>query len=207
MEDYLKQTFEELNKEDDSITVMDFINGLEEFLLSIDNENEYMKKEIWKDIKNYEGLYQVSNLGRVKSLYYNKILQNAVQKDGYFQVSLSKNGIQKMYLVHRLVAEAFLPNPHNYPCVNHKDENPLNNNVENLEWCTYEYNNNFGTINERFALKKKKIVLQFTLEGKFIKEWPSAIDAEREGGFISECIYNVCKGKQKTHYNFIWRYK
>ena len=91
--------------------------------------------------------------------------------------------------------------------MNHKDENPLNNNVENLEWCTYEYNNNFGTINERIALKKKKLVLQFTLEGKFIKEWPSAIDAEREGGFTSECIYNVCNSKQKTHKGFIWRYK
>lgn len=168
-----------------------------------------MKIEIWKPVVGYEGLYEVSNWGRVKSLKFGKelILKPCTNNCGYLHVVLSKNNKQKNFYVHRLVAQAFLPNPHNYPCVNHKDENPLNNNVENLEWCTYEYNNNFGTINERFALKKKKIVLQFTLEGKFIKEWPSAIDAEREGGFSSECIYNVCKGKQKTHYNFIWRYK
>ena len=211
MEDYLKQTFEELIREDDSITVMDFINGLEEFLLSIDNENEYMKKEIWKDIKNYEGLYQVSNLGRVKSLYYNKILQNAVQKDGYFQVSLSKNGIQKMYLVHRLVAEAFLPNPHNYLCVNHKDEDKSNNIYTNLEWCDVKYNANYGTRNKRISKsntngKLSKPVLQYTLDGQFVKEWSSTMECGRNGyhqGTVAQC----CRGELKKHKGYMWRYK
>ena len=177
-------------------------------------------EEIWKDKKDYEGHYQVSNCGRVKSFdtyrkgkngsirfYKGKILKLKTNKDGYSQIGLWKNGKRKYFLVHRLVAEAFISNTDNLPCVNHKDENKQNNVVSNLEWCSAQYNNTYGTRIERVALKKKKLVLQFTLEGKFIKEWPSAIDAEREGGFISECICKVCKGKQKTHYNFIWRYK
>ena len=90
--------------------------------------------EIWKDIDGYEGLYQVSNLGRVKSLHHNKekILKGSYANKGYHLISLSKEGTQKRYLVHRLVATAFIPNPYKLECVNHKDENPRNNNVNNL---------------------------------------------------------------------------
>ena len=99
-------------------------------------------KEIWKDIKDYEGLYQVSNLGNVKSLKTNKNLYYSKSKN-YLRVSLNKNGIRKGYSIHRLVAQAFIPNPNNYPCVNHKDCNGNNNKVNNLEWCTYKQNNSY----------------------------------------------------------------
>ena len=124
-------------------------------------------EEIWKDIQGYEGLYQISNLGRVKSLgriitnkirtYYREdlILSPGKDKDGYFQVQLYKNGINKMRKVHRLVAETFILNPNNYPCINHKDENKQNNHVSNLEWCTVKYNQNYGTRTERAAEKRR----------------------------------------------------
>lgn len=124
-------------------------------------------KEIWKDIKGYEGLYQVSNLGRVKSLKRNckgghgsnrivneRILAqcNTGRDRDYKGVRLCKNKILKSFQIHRLVAEAFIPNSNNYPCVNHKKEfEKWNNKVSNLEWCTYKYNINYGTHNERAA--------------------------------------------------------
>lgn len=99
--------------------------------------------EIWKDIDGYDGFYQVSNLGNVRS---SKTKQNIYYSDtnkGYFRVNLYKNKKRKSYSIHRLVAEYFLDNPNNYPCVNHKDCNKKNNRVDNLEWCTYKYNNNY----------------------------------------------------------------
>ena len=104
--------------------------------------------EEWKDIKGYEGIYQISNKGRVKTLGNNKTKKEKIRDGkidrGYKRISLCKNGKEKKYSIHRLVAEAFLPNPDNLPVVNHKDENKLNNNVENLEWCTQEYNVNYS---------------------------------------------------------------
>ena len=110
--------------------------------------------EIWKDIKGYEGKYKVSNLGNVYSYLTNKKLKPGIDK-GYLKVNLRKDGKTKQFTVHRLVAQAFLTNDNDYPCVNHKDENPSNNNVDNLEWCTYEYNNNYGTIKERISKTHK----------------------------------------------------
>ena len=117
-------------------------------------------KEEWKDIKGYEGLYQISSFGRVKSLNYmhksvSKYLSLAIMSSGYVYVLLYKEGKRKMYRVHRLVAEAFIPNPNNYKEVNHKDENKQNNRVDNLEWCTRNYNHNYGTLKERRSLKFK----------------------------------------------------
>lgn len=105
--------------------------------------------EIWKDIENYEGLYQVSNLGNVKSLKTNKNLyySRSTRTKNYLKVILVKNGTRKSYYIHRLVADAFIPNFENKPIVNHKDYNPMNNKVDNLEWCTYKENNNYGTRN------------------------------------------------------------
>lgn len=105
--------------------------------------------EKWKDIKGYEGLYQVSNFGNVKSLNYKRTNKEALLKlqtntDGYKIINLRKDGKNKLYLVHRLVAMTFIPNPNNYPIVNHKDENKENNSVDNLEWCTHIYNLNYG---------------------------------------------------------------
>lgn len=129
--------------------------------------------ELWKDIKDYEGLYQVSNLGNVKSvekiieasnqygakykcLHKERILKPTVNKDGYYRVSLSKNNKVKNYLVHRLVAETFLDNPNNYPCINHKDENKQNNYLINLEFCTVKYNTNYGNgIKKRVESRKR----------------------------------------------------
>ena len=120
--------------------------------------------EEWKDIKGYEGLYQISNLGRVKSLsridsrghkLNEKILKPKIRGYGYKAVMLSKNNIHKLYYIHRLVAEAFIPNPDNLPCVNHIDENKNNNCIENLEWCTRKYNTNYGTRSKRQSEKMK----------------------------------------------------
>lgn len=114
------------------------------------------KLEIWKDIEGYKGLYRISSLGQVKSLNYNKtgkerILKSAVCGGGYLQIELSKNSKRKKYLVHRLTAQAFIPNPENKPCIDHIDTNPLNNNVKNLRWCTQKEN-----LNNPLSKKKKQ---------------------------------------------------
>lgn len=195
--------------------------------------------EEWKDIKGYEGLYQVSNEGRVKSLDHIIICNNgkgvAIKKQkgkmlrsfsrclNYQTVTLTKNGIQKLCLVHRLVAEAFIPNPDNLPFINHKDENPANNVVENLEWCTHKYNMNYGTCQQRKSEKlkgrihkqyvwnypykaKEKKVYQYTLEGKLICEYNSLREASRKNNISASNISCVCNGKQKTAYGYIWSY-
>ena len=115
--------------------------------------------EEWRDIEGYEGLYQVSNLGRVKSLNYNrtkseKILKTAMRR-GYLGVTLFKDGKPKTFMVHRLVAMMFINNPEKLPVVNHKDEDKLNNNADNLEWCTILYNNCYGTRLERVSDKNR----------------------------------------------------
>lgn len=166
-----------------------------------------MIKEIWKDKKDYEGHYQVSNCGRVKSIKFGKeiILKPFTDDRGYYSVVLSKNGIVKKYSVHRLVAEAFIDNPDNLPQVNHKDENKSNNSVNNLEWCDAKYNNNFGTCIERRSKKKSKPVLQYTLDGEFVREWPSTMECGRNG-FNQGNVVACCQGKLKKYKGFIWRY-
>lgn len=117
-------------------------------------------QEQWRTIEGYEGLYEVSNMGRVRSLDRidklgrlkpGRILSPSIDKKGYCKITLFREGVRYYYGVHRLVAQAFLPNPEGLPIINHKDENPSNNRVDNLEWCTYEYNINYGTRNERAA--------------------------------------------------------
>ena len=161
-------------------------------------------EEIWKDKKDYEEHYQVSNWGRVKSIKFGKerILKPQKDKDGYLQVTLCKNNNQCQFKVHRLVAEVFLPNPNNYKEVNHKDENKTNNVVTNLEWCDRKYNQNYGTRTEKCSKK----VYQYTLDGQFVKEWKSTMECGRNGyrqGNVAAC----CRGKLKTYKGFIWRYK
>lgn len=121
---------------------------------------------------------------------------------GYLMVGLN----HKYYQVHRLVAECYLPNPDNLPQVNHKDENPTNNCVENLEWCTAKYNCNYGTRNERQAKAKSKPVEQYSLDGKLIKTWQSTHEIERVLGYDQAPICNCCNGKLKTAYKYIWKY-
>lgn len=162
-------------------------------------------EEIWCPIKGYEGIYEVSDKGRVRSLKYGKerILKQRRDKDGYIQVDLYKNCDQKTCKVHRLVAQAFIPNPDNLPQVNHKDENKTNNSVQNLEWCDCKYNINYGTHNQRIS----KPVLQFTKDGEFVKEWKSATDVKRNLGFAQQYISSCCTGKHKSAYNYIWKFK
>ena len=109
-------------------------------------------EEIWKDIEGYEGLYQISSNAEVRKIKPNgeyKILKSSIGGSGYPRVSLRNDKKSKMMLLHRLLAKAFIPNPNNLPCINHKDENPLNCSLQNLEWCTYKYNSNYGTCRKK----------------------------------------------------------
>ena len=166
-------------------------------------------EEIWKDIEWHKGSYKVSNMGRVYSIRRKKFKDTYLDKRGYVKVCLCYNYTQKIFSVHRLVAKAFIPNPNNYPQVNHKDENKQNNNVDNLEWCTNHYNEHYGTRSQRQAKsltngKNSKPIKQM-LNGSIIKVWPSMAEAGRHGfdeGNVSAC----CRGKIKTAYGYQWQY-
>ena len=172
-------------------------------------------KEIWKDIPGYENLYQISNKGKIKSFYnYRRNGTNILTpkiKKGYYQIGLRKNGKRKWLSIHRLVAITFISNNNNFKCVNHKDENKLNNNVDNLEWCNHKYNNCYGTRIERVIKnnKSRKEILQYDLDGNFIKEFISIAEAARSVKTSAGNIISCCKGNSK--YNkvkgYIWRYK
>lgn len=196
-------------------------------------------EEIWRDIKDYEGLYQVSNLGRVRSLdhigkskhngtrlFLGKIIKQFNKGNTeYKRVVLVKNGKHKKFSVHRLVAMAFPDlvdwteeakgKPFDELQVNHKDEHKDNNCVGNLEWCTASYNQNYGTAIERRVNKQKKTmstmkpVLQYTLDGQFVAEYPSAKEAERQTGIYNSNISGCCKNKYgcKSAGGYIWKYK
>lgn len=199
-------------------------------------------KEVWRDIKGYEGVYQVSNLGRVKRMplgkqwpyrkTHNNIRKPKLTKQGYLSVNLSKNNKVKCYFIHRLVAEAFIPNPYNYPVVNHLDENPLNNIVDNLEWCTHYHNCMYGHAREKQKASRwmndpekktwakaleardrncncnsRKPVLQLDLDGNVIKKYASISEAGRICGFDGSSITMCCKGKRNKHKGFKWVYE
>ena len=169
-----------------------------------------MNKEIWKPILGYEGLYEVSSKGRVRSIERRgtkgKILKPAIHIKGYYQYALTKDSVTKWHKAHRLVAIAFIPNPHNLPCVNHKDERPENNCVENLEWCDYHYNNTYGTRIERINKKMVKPILQYDLNGNLIKEWEGNRTLCREMGYNSGFISTACN-KDKIAYGYRWKFK
>lgn len=187
-----------------------------------------MKEEIWNNIEGFEGKYMVSSFGRVKRLssYYRRteiILNPPLGSRGYLQIILSNNGKRKTYLVHRLVAKAFIPNPNNLTQVNHKDENKQNNCVDNLEWCDSKYNINYGNgIKKRVRTNVKngvydkigkinkknfsKPINQYTKEGVFIKKWDCIMDIQRELGFDHRQINNCLKHRQKTAKGYVWQY-
>lgn len=177
--------------------------------------------EVWKDIKGFEGCYQISNLGRVKSLervtvngriVHERILKSRVNKQGYEYICLQFNGSRKAVKIHREVAKAFIPNECDYPEVNHKDENKLNNSAPNLEWCSRIYNANYGTAKERAVttrLQRHKLKIdQFSLDGEYIKTWdaPYLIEKATQGKMKATNIIACCKGRYKTSYDYVWRY-
>ena len=157
-----------------------------------------------KDVVGYESLYAVTSCGKVWSHRSNKFLKPSADKDGYLIVNLHKNGKVKCFRVHRLVATAYLLNPDNLPQVNHKDECKTNNCLQNLEWCNAKYNNNYGTHNEKVSNSLKIPILQYDLDGNFIREWSSATDVGRE---VQSHICHCLNGDHKTALGYIWKYK
>lgn len=182
-------------------------------------------REVWKNIVGLDG-YQISNHGRIKRLAKIvrckggvRLLKEIIRKlsidnGGYCYVTI-KN---KLYLIHRLVAIAFLPNPNNYGYVNHKDENKTNNfiyvnedgtidqNKSNLEWCSFNYNVNYGTRNKRLSLSKNKAIAQYDVDGKFIEIYPSIANAAVQSNIHRENISNCLNGRQKTAGGYVWKY-
>ena len=192
--------------------------------------------EIWKNIEGYENLYQISSIGRVRSLdrfdsigrfIKGKILKPRIDKDGYHCIFLSKNGTQKPFKIHRLVAQAFIPNPDNKPCIDHVNCVRSDNRLENLRWVTYLENNlnpitrkrssdthreiyqgennpNYGNRGKNNPLSKP--IVQLTLDNEIVKLWFAAKDAEREKQFDASTITKCCRGKKQTHKNYKWQY-
>ena len=158
----------------------------------------------WKPIPNYENLYEVSNTGEIRSIkprYKNKqILKAGVGSRGYLVVTLCNKNTQKSYNVHRLVAQAFIPNPNNLPCVNHKDENRTNNNVDNLEWCTYKYNNTYGNRLDKYISKRGKSVMCVETN----KVYRSTQEASKLTGINQGGISSCCNGKRNVAGGFHW---
>lgn len=153
--------------------------------------------EEWRVVEEFPQ-YKVSNLGRVINTKKNKLMTISIRSNGYCVVKLSKNNVAKERKVHRLVAIAFIPNPNNYDCVNHKNEDKTDNRVENLEWCNHQYNNTYGTRCIRQSEKIKVSIKQCDMQGNVIKEFNSINDAAKELG-ISACnISNCLHGKQKS---------
>ena len=168
-----------------------------------------MDIEVWKDVAGYEGQYQVSNTGLVRSITFKKnsrkeplLIKPNVTKNGYLRVGLfTPEKEHKNFLVHRLVAVAFIENPNSLPCVNHIDENKQNNNAENLEWCDNEYNNGYGHRME----KTQKAVVMIPNEGEAVV-FKSINEASRATGTPAPHIVNVCKGVRKTAHGARWQY-
>lgn len=185
--------------------------------------------EKWKLISKTNNLYAVSTLGRIMSMRDGRIMKTTITNKGYELVITHVDGKQKGYTVHRLVAEAFLPNENNYPVINHKDENPLNNNVNNLEWCSSSYNNTYNDIHIKSGIKRRgrpshnkmkttkeyenKEVLMLTKDNELIKVFNTVSEASY---YISELygnkqvtasskIWNVIHNKGKTYLGFIWK--
>lgn len=185
-------------------------------------------REIWKDIKGYECLYQASNLGKIRRTesvvvdknkkrtrkFKSKIIKQILRKDGYYFVNLSKNGKVKTAKVHRLIAETFLKNDKNYNIINHKDGNKKNNNIANLEWCSCSHNNKEAY---RLGLRKPTIlkgtlngsskpILQFDTSNNFIKKWSCIKEASKELKIKDSNISLVCKGKRNKAGGYVWKY-
>ena len=181
-------------------------------------------KEIWKPVVGYEGFYEVSNIGRVRSLarivecndgrkrkIKDRTLKSSRNNGGYYGITLHKDGCTKFVNIHRIVAEAFVPNPLEKEEVNHKDENPSNNHASNLEWVTHKENINYGTRTERAREATTKLqgkaVQQFSKDGKLVAEYESISIAYRATGAFISNIVKCARGEYKTAGGYIWKYK
>lgn len=175
--------------------------------------------EEWRDIKGFEGAYQVSNLGNVRSLdrdyivadgvhrhYKGKLLTRVNAGKGYYIVMMQYKGRKSQQRVCRLVADAFCPNPYGYTQVNHKDENKSNDCADNLEWCTASYNVNYGTANKGRSIKHSRKINQYDLNGNYIRSWGSLTQAAKELKLYTTNISKACKGKYRICGNFKWKY-
>lgn len=192
-----------------------------------------MDKEIWKDIKDYEGMYQVSNLGRVRSLdkivngsnqygahfikiRRGKLLKLHISNNGYYRVILVSDNKNKNFLIHRLVAKAFIPNPNNLPEINHIDGNKSNNIIDNLEWCNHSYNiqhriNVLGIKMktehlQRYRNNQKRKINQYDKQGNFIKQWNCINDITKKLKIPHSNITACCKGRLNTAHGYKWEY-
>lgn len=162
-----------------------------------------MLREIWRDVKGYGGLYQVSIFGKVYSKKANKIIQPYRNNKGYLKIDLYKDGKCEKFFVHRLVAETYIPNPNGYPQVNHKDENKENNRVSNLEYCDSKYNINYGTGHDRAAEKAKKSVFCIELN----KSFKSITEASKATRVCLQSISMCCRGRYNTAGGYHWRFE
>lgn len=172
-------------------------------------------QEHWKPLISYNNLIEVSNFGNVRRVGKKVLLKPRLDKNGYLYVHIriSNLGINKMSKIHRLVAEAFLPNPKMYSIINHKNEIKTDNRVENLEWCTCKYNINYGTGLQRRAFNSRNQkhrscpILQYSINGEFIQEFPSFKEVQRYLGKPYSNVWNVCNGKKESAYGYKWSYK
>lgn len=158
--------------------------------------------EIWKEIPGSGGKYQISNYGNVYSLINNVQLKGINNGNGYLRVKLN----ERLFYIHRLVAMAFIPNPKCYKEINHKDENKLNNNADNLEWCSHKYNMKFGTRNKMAIDNTKKSVIQYTMSGKYVCSYNSIVEAAGKMSISKGNIVSVLKGNRKSAGGYKWKY-
>jgi len=158
--------------------------------------------EIWKEIPGSGGKYQISNYGNVYSLINNVQLKGVNNGNGYLRVKLN----ERLFYIHRLVAMAFIPNPKCYKEINHKDENKLNNNADNLEWCSHKYNMKFGTRNKMAIDNTKKSVIQYTMSGKYVCSYNSIVEAAGKMSISKGNIVSVLKGNRKSAGDYKWKY-
>lgn len=187
---------------------------------------ELLTSETWRDIPNYEGLYQVSSIGNIRSLDREiragcrwkgtkpakirgrNIVATPNIKKGYLTVCLYKAGKYRRFSVHRLVAAAFIPNPYGHPCINHKNEICTDNRIENLEWCSYRYNNNYGTHTQRMRKTKSKPVLCYDSNGNFLMRFNSSLEAGDFFGVTRDAIFkNILHGSKNRKTNCSFKYE